>query len=50
MAAVGYKLVISYLKYITKGRVNIVSVLAEYMYQEDFKNKSKQIYRVESDR
>jgi len=44
MAATGQKSESSFLKYIIKGRVEIVSMLAEYWYGGDVEHKSKQTY------
>jgi hypothetical protein len=46
MAATGHKSESSFLKYIGKGRAEMVSMLAEYWYGGDVENKSKQSYAV----
>jgi hypothetical protein len=44
MAATCHKSESSFLKYIGKGRVEMVSMLAEYWYGVDVEQKSKQTY------
>jgi hypothetical protein len=41
MAATGHKSESSFLNYFSKGRAEIVSMLAEYWYRGDVEQKSK---------